>query len=157
MALHLSNLRAHPRKKRKVVGRGNASGHGTTATRGQKGQRARTGGRKNLYRRGLKMFLQQLPKSRGFSSFHAKHAAVNLGDLEKKFSDGAVVNKRMMVSSGLIPDAGMLVKVLGGGTLKKKLTVYADAFSASARDAVTAAGGRAVVSQSPRTDKQKTA
>ncbi len=145
MSLHLSNLKSYLRKKRKVVGRGDGSGHGTTAGKGSKGQRARSGGRKNLYRRGLKMFLQQLPKSRGFSSFHPRHVAVNVGDLEKKFDSGSVINKSRLVAVGLLADTQQTVKILGGGTIKKKLVVAADAFSHSAREAITKAGGQVQV------------
>ncbi|MFA5051593.1 MAG: 50S ribosomal protein L15 [Patescibacteria group bacterium] len=157
MAIHLSNLSSHPHKKRKVIGRGNGSGHGTYSGKGQKGQRARSGGRKNLYRRGLKMFLQQLPKSRGFSSFYPRYRTVNVGDLEKKYSDGAVITKDSLVQAGLLTDKKNPVKVLGSGSLKKKLTINADAFSQSARKAIEAAGGHAASPVVRQAGKQKAA
>ncbi|MFA6553212.1 MAG: 50S ribosomal protein L15 [Patescibacteria group bacterium] len=156
MALHLSNLKAYPTKKRKVVGRGDASGHGTTAGKGSKGQRSRSGGRKNLYRRGLKMFLQQLPKSRGFTSFFPRHVPINVGQLEKIFEAGSVINKERLVNAGLIGDRKQSVKILGTGAVKKKLFVTAEAFSKSAKEAIIKAGGQAITSVVAKPeDKQK--
>lgn len=145
MALHLSNLKAYRTKKRKVIGRGDASGHGTTAGKGSKGQRARSGGRHKLRRRGLKMFLQQIPKSRGFTSFLPRHIAINIEVLEKKFEAGSVINKERLISAGLLGDKKQSVKILGGGVIKKKLFVTADAFSQTAKEAIVKAGGQANV------------
>ncbi|MFH1207394.1 MAG: 50S ribosomal protein L15 [Patescibacteria group bacterium] len=156
MALHLSNLKAYPAKKRKVIGRGDGSGHGTTAGKGSKGQRARSGGRKTLRRRGLKMFLQQLPKSRGFRSLSPRHVAINIGELERKFAAGSVINKERLVAAGLLEDKKQSVKILGAGAIKKKLFVTADAFSRSAKEAISQAGGQAIVPGiPPPASKQK--
>jgi large subunit ribosomal protein L15 len=145
MALHLSNLKAYPTKNRKAIGRGDGSGHGTTAGKGSKGQRSRSGGRHKLRRRGLKMFLQQIPKSRGFTSFFPRHIVVNIGELEQKFESGSVINKERMIGAGLLENKKQSVKILGGGTIKKKLFVTADAFSQTAKAAITKAGGQASV------------
>ncbi|MDZ4229665.1 MAG: uL15 family ribosomal protein, partial [Candidatus Veblenbacteria bacterium] len=85
MSLALHNLKANrgARRSRKRLGRGNASGHGTTATRGTKGQRARQGGRKGLIQFGAKHFVSHLPKVRGFESFKAQPQVVTVGALGK--------------------------------------------------------------------------
>ena len=144
MSLELHNLRPRVRKNRKRVGRGNASGRGTYAGRGQKGQRSRTGGRKGLRRRGLKQFLQQLPKLRGFRSLQDKAEIVNLGQLGRLFPANSVVTPRLLKARGLI-SSHHFVRILGGGTLEKPLTVQAHSFSESAKKAIVAAGGQVKV------------
>lgn len=145
MALSLSKLKSYPHKSRKRIGRGNASGHGTYATRGQKGQRARTGGRKNLRRRGLKQFLLQIPKRKGFQGLGRRPAIVNIQAIEKSFENGALVNIQKLHDKGLINKYEKRVKVLGHGKLVKKLTIQAHYFSKSAKDAITKVGGKADV------------
>lgn len=145
MSLSLSNLKAAARKKRKRVGRGDSSRQGTYSGRGQKGQRARSGGRHGLKRRGLKQFLQQIPKQRGFQSFYPGFLVVNLSDLEKKFKEGELVTVARMRHAGLLKDQGRRVKILGQGTLTKKLNVQAHGFSKSAKDAIIKAGGTVVI------------
>ncbi|PIY78798.1 MAG: 50S ribosomal protein L15, partial [Parcubacteria group bacterium CG_4_10_14_0_8_um_filter_35_7] len=88
MSLSLHNLKSRKRKKRKRVGRGNASGHGTYSGRGLKGQKSRSGGKKGLKLKGFKVIIQNIPKTRGFKSIHPKMEIVNTGDLEKKFKEG---------------------------------------------------------------------
>lgn len=154
MVLSLSNLHTYTKGRRKRVGRGNASGHGTFSTRGQKGQRARTGGRKNLRRRGLKQFLQQIPKLRGFKSFHVKYQLVTIDALQHKFDNGEVVDVRKMATAGLCR-VGQPVKVLAAGKVTKKLTVIAHTFSAQAREAITGAGGTATTIVLPVRGKKK--
>src|SRR3989338_10160525 len=92
--LTLDNLKINfgAKKKRKRVGRGNASGHGTYSGRGLKGQRARSGGKKGLKLRGLKQLLKNKPKIGGFRSLKPKMAVVNLSDLENNFSAGEIIN-----------------------------------------------------------------
>lgn len=133
------------RKRTRRVGRGHGSGRGTTAGRGTKGQKSRTGGRRQTKRRGLKMFLAQLPKRRGFTASQPKARAVNVEVLEKHFSQGDRVTPESLVQKDIIPSAKGEIRVLGGGTLTKKLYVVADGFSASAQSAILKAGGRAIV------------
>lgn len=144
MALGLHNLRPAKgaRKKRKRVGRGNASGHGTYSGRGMKGQRARSGGKGGLKLKGFKQRIQQTPKLRGFKSYKPKMETVNLRDLELKFKDGDVVNPQKLVEVNLIKDTRSGVKILGDGKLTKKLVVRANAFSKSAERGIVEAGGR---------------
>ena len=129
------------RNKYKRVGRGNSSGKGTTAGRGTKGQRARTGGRNKLSRRSLKSLILPTPKLRGFVSHKPNLFIVSLGQLQASFADGATVTAKDMVKQHLIDAAWPGVKVLGGGTISKKLYVTADKFSVSAAAAITKAGG----------------
>lgn len=105
-------------KKRKRVGRGNASGHGTYSTRGLKGQKSRSGV-SGLKRLGMKKQLLQIPKSRGFYSDKPKNQVVSVKDINNNFKDGDTVSPAMLLEKGLIRKAGMPVKVLG----KEKLSV----------------------------------
>ncbi|MBU0707828.1 50S ribosomal protein L15 [Patescibacteria group bacterium] len=146
MELSLSNLKPKARKKRRRVGRGNASGKGTYSGRGLKGQKSRSGGSLRPGFEGGRMTLvQQLPKSRGFKSFKVKPAVINVSDLQASFNNNDVVTPAKLRSKGLIHKAGSLIKVLGEGKIEKKLTVTADAFSKSANDAITKAGGKIVL------------
>ena len=126
-------------------GRGEGSGNGKTAGRGQKGQWARSGGGVRPGFEGGQMPLaRRLPK-RGFHNiFGTVNAVVNVSDLNK-FEDGAVVTVADMVAAGLVKKTLDGVKVLGNGELTKKLTVQAAAFSASATEKIEAAGGKAEV------------
>ncbi|MFA6588069.1 MAG: 50S ribosomal protein L15 [Patescibacteria group bacterium] len=142
MSINLSNLKPSvgSRKKKVRVGRGNASGHGTFSGRGIKGQRARSGGRKKLQRRGLKQMLMQLPKSRGFQSQWSKYSVVNLVELAKHYKNGEKVTPENLIKVKLIKPK-TLVKILGGGKLTLNLNVWANAFSKSAITAIEKAGG----------------
>ena len=126
-------------------GRGEGSGNGKTAGRGQKGQWARSGGGVRPGFEGGQMPLaRRLPK-RGFHNILGTvNAVVNVSDLNK-FEDGAVVTVADMVAAGLVKKTLDGVKVLGNGELTKKLTVQAAAFSASAKEKIEAAGGKAEV------------
>ena len=126
-------------------GRGEGSGNGKTAGRGQKGQWARSGGGVRPGFEGGQMPLaRRLPK-RGFHNiFGTVNAVVNVSDLNK-FEDGAVVTVADMVAAGLVKKTLDGVKVLGNGELTKKLTVQAAAFSASAKEKIEAAGVKAEV------------
>ncbi|MDP3042839.1 MAG: 50S ribosomal protein L15 [bacterium] len=107
-------------KKRKRVGRGNASGHGTYSGRGLKGQKSRSGGKNGLKRLGMKTTLLNIPKKRGFKSQKPKNQAVNLASINKYFKDGDVVNPQNLLKAGLIGAAKSSVKILGKGELKLK-------------------------------------
>lgn len=136
------------RKRRKLVGRGESSGHGKTSTRGGKGQSARAGGTiKAGFEGGQTPLARRLPKlgfrSRQKNSGMNQFDVVNLDVLEQKFSSGSVVDAAAVWALGIgrtnARKAG--VKVLGTGTLSKKLTVKVQAVSASAKEKIEAAGG----------------
>ena len=139
--------RAPEAKAAKRVGRGQGSGNGKTAGRGEKGQKARSGvsipawfqgGQTPLYRR--------LPK-RGFNNaqFRTEFATINLSDLNKYFNDGDVVSPELLKEKGIIKKQLCGVKVLGNGELEKKLTIRAHRFSSSAVTKIESAGGKAEV------------
>jgi len=145
MTLSLSNIKpaknsAH-RKKR--VGRGNASGHGSYSTRGVKGQRSRTGGRNKLKRLGFKKILAQTPKNRGFKSDKPKNQVVNLKNINENFSDGAKIDAMSLFKADLIAASVGSVKVLGEGNLKlKNLQFVGVKLSDSAKAQVEKLGGK---------------
>jgi len=145
MNLHELQVTEGSRKAHYRKGRGIGSGNGKTAGKGHKGQNARSGGGVALGFEGGQMPLwRRLPK-RGFKNVNrVEFATVNVGDLNK-FEDGAVVNPAMLKEAGLLGKELDGVKVLGKGKLEKKLTVQAHAFSKSAEEAITAAGGKAEV------------
>lgn len=146
--MKLNELTAAPEAKvRKRVGRGPGSGMGKTSTRGQKGQKSRSGvsipawfqgGQTPLYRR--------VPK-RGFKNtrFREEFATINLSDLNKFFNDGDFVTPELLKEKGIIKKQLCGVKVLGNGELEKKLTIKANRFSSSAVTKIESAGGKAEV------------
>ena len=145
--MKLNQLTATPgaTKERKRIGRGYGAGTGKTAGKGHKGQNARSGGGVRPGFEGGQMPLtRRLPK-RGFTNiFATKYATINVGDLNR-FEDGAVVDEAAIVAAGLVKKTMDGIKVLGNGELEKKLTVNAKAFSASAKQKIEAAGGKAEV------------
>ena len=130
---------------RRRVGRGMGSGLGKTSGSGHKGQKARTGGKiRRGFEGGQTPLYRRLPK-RGFKNHFAKeYAVVNLSDLEK-FENGTTVNAELLLSEGIIRKELDGVKVLGNGTLTKKLTVVATKFSKTAEEKIQAAGGKTEV------------
>jgi large subunit ribosomal protein L15 len=128
---------------KKRVGRGQGSGWGKTAGRGGKGQKARTG---NMHFNGFEggqMPLQRRMPKFGFKNFFRREfAIVNLGDLEAHFQAGAVVDPKAVEEAGLVKDHLGGLKILGGGELKKALTVKAHRVSESAKAAIEKAGGK---------------
>ena len=134
---------SNPKAYRK--GRGKGSGNGKTAGRGHKGQWARSGGGVRVGFEGGQMpLVRRLPK-RGFNNSFAKRLeAVNLSALEK-FEDGATVTVCDLLEKGILSKCENGVKILGNGSLTKKLTVRASAFSASAKEKIEAVGGKAEV------------
>lgn len=126
-------------------GRGHGSGNGKTSGKGHKGQKARSGGSIRPGFEGGQMPLQrQIPK-RGFVNiFNTRYAVVNVKDLEI-FDDGAEVDEQVLVEAGLLKKTLDGVKILGVGELTKKLTVQVAAFSASAKQKIEEAGGKAEV------------
>ncbi|HLD62072.1 MAG TPA: 50S ribosomal protein L15 [Patescibacteria group bacterium] len=143
--LHTLKPKFGSRKKKIIVGRGNASGRGTYSTRGVKGQKARTGGTKGLKRLGMKFLLAQTPKLGGFRGLGMPMSAINLTDLEKMFKDGEVATPRLIMMKKRLSSGSNGVKILGKGKLTKKLEVRAHDFSISARKAITELGGKAVI------------
>lgn len=134
-------------KKRKRIGRGGS--RGGTSTKGHKGQSARSGGKvRNGFEGGQMPLFRRLPK-RGFinSPFAKETKIVNLEQLNA-FEDGAVIDMQALLEKGIVKikkgmPKGFLLKVLGNGALKKKLTITADAFSESAKKAIESLGGEA--------------
>jgi len=129
----------------KRKGRGRATGNGKTAGRGQDGQKSRSGGGVRIGFEGGQMPLARRVPKRGFNNIFAKPlTAVNLGSLNR-FKSGATVDKEALLESGVLSKCKYGVKVLGNGTLKKKLTVKASAFSETAKRKIEEAGGKAEV------------
>ena len=125
--LTLHNLKPNKgaTKKRKRIGRGNASGHGTYSGKGQKGQRSRSGV-SNLKRIGMKSTLFSIPKSRGFISDKPKNQVVNLSDINKNFKDGDIINPKALIKKNLIKDTKTDVKILGTGKLELENIKFKD-------------------------------
>jgi large subunit ribosomal protein L15 len=144
--MNLSSLKppAGQTKPRKRVGRGMGSGHGKTSTRGSKGQRAGTGfGQKRGFEGGQMPLHRRLPK-RGFTNiFKKEFAIINLIQLEK--AEGDTFTVESLQKLGLVKKLGEGLKVLGTGTLTKKITVEAHHFSKSALEKIQKAGGTAQV------------
>ena len=138
------NIGATHAKKR--VGRGPGSGLGKTSGRGQKGQKARSGGSINpVFEGGQLPLYRRIPK-RGFSNakFKTRYAVINLKDLNG-FEDGAVVTPALLKDAGIIKNQLDGIKVLGNGKLEKKLTIQASKFSTSAMEKIKEAGSKAEV------------
>lgn len=134
-----SSRGAKHRKKR--VGRGNASGHGTYSGRGCKGQRARSGGKSGLRRKGFRSLMLSTPKLRGFHSLKRKPETVCLGDLDKRYIEGETVDLRSLKEKGMIHINARAVKVLRKGALTKKLVISGLGLTKGAAEQIQAAGG----------------
>ena len=136
------------KKNPKRVGRGPGSGHGKTACRGEKGQKSRSGHSLMAGFEGGQMPLKRRVPKRGFKNpFRVEYQVVNLERLGA-FDAGAAVDAKALHRAGMIASADKPVKVLGRGALDRALDVTADAFSASAREAIEKAGGKAQTRQS---------
>ncbi|MBI5808740.1 MAG: 50S ribosomal protein L15 [Ignavibacteriales bacterium] len=144
----LSNLKPAKgsNKKNKRIGRGEGTGHGGTATRGENGQRSRAGAKYKVWFEGGQMPLQRRIPKRGFNSpFRVEYQVVNIGNLQKlvddkKVEDG-IINAVSLYKNGLISKANAPFKILGNGELKSKLNVEAHKFSASAKEKIESVGG----------------
>lgn len=146
MKLHTLKPNEGSIKNRKRVGRGQGSGTGKTSGRGEKGQNARSGGGVRVgFEGGQTPLFRRLPK-RGFSNalFKKEYAIINLDELNK-FEDGAEVSLEILREMGIVKKSKDGLKVLGNGTLEKKLTVKANKFSASAKEQIEKLGGKAEV------------
>ena len=142
MELHEMKYNDGARKEVKRLGRGPGSGTGKTSGKGHKGQNARSGGGVAIgFEGGQTPFFKRMPK-RGFTNFtRREYAVVNIAALEK-FDDGATVTPEILKEAGLVKKEYDGVKVLGNGTLTKKLTVKCDKVSVSAKAAIEKAGGK---------------
>lgn len=146
MDLSTVHIGVHKKQRKKRVGRGIGSGHGKTATRGNKGQYASAGAQMfhATFEGGQMPLFRRIPK-RGFSNatWRKRYHVVNVGDLDRKFNDGEVVDMAVLDKVGLAKGPADGVRILGDGQLTKKLTVRAHGFSKSAREKITARGGTA--------------
>jgi large subunit ribosomal protein L15 len=165
--LTLSNLKpAQKRRARKRVGRGLGSGKGRYSGRGIKGQKSRAGSHKMRagFEGGQMPIYMRLGKQRGPYSKDAmpmgphrtSTVPVNVRDLERVFDDGSEVTLEALIDKGLIKNTKTDVKILGQGDLKKKLTVTAHSFSASAREKIEKAGGKVTALREPVEKKRRT-
>ncbi|NLL92017.1 MAG: 50S ribosomal protein L15 [Ruminococcaceae bacterium] len=144
MKLHQLKPAEGSTRPSKRKGRGAGSGMGKTAGKGHKGQLARSGGKGPYFEGGQLPLTRRLPK-RGFNNIFAKKiSTINLSDLNV-FADGSVVDVQAVVNSGLVKKPGDGIKVLGNGEITKKLTVRLSAYSASAKEKIESAGGKAEV------------
>lgn len=142
--MRLESLKSVPGSTRrsKIVGRGPGSGRGKTSTRGEKGQKSRSGGKVHIWFEGGQTPLyKRLPK-RGFSNkqFATRYAIINVSDLNR-FNDGDVITPELLKEVGLVKKELAGIKVLGGGNLEKKLTVKANIFTNSAINKIEQTGG----------------
>jgi len=132
--------------RKKIVGRGSGSGSGKTSGRGQKGQNARSGGGVSpVFEGGQLPLYRRLPK-RGFSNhdFKTVYAVINVGDLNV-FNDGDVVTPALLKEKGIVKKQLNGIKILGNGTLEKKITIQAHRFSSSALRKIEESGSKAEV------------
>ena len=146
MDLHTLKVALGSKKTASRVGRGSSSGSGKTSGRGHKGQKARSGySRKAGFEGGQLPLYRRLPK-RGFSNyeFKTKYAVINLSDLNK-FEENTTVTPEILKDTGFVKNQLDGIKVLGNGTLDKKVNVKAHKFSETAKEKIEAAGGKAEV------------
>ena len=145
MKLHELSPAEGSKKTAKRIGRGHGSGWGKTAGKGHKGQKARAGKGMRVGFEGGQMPLQRRIPKRGFNNIFRKYVvAINVGTLNK-FEDGAVVDIVALADKGIVKNSFDSVKILSNGTLTKKLTVKANAFSKGAVAKIEAAGGKTEV------------
>lgn len=141
--LHANEGATHATKR---LGRGTSSGHGKTSGKGHKGQNARSGGGvRAVFEGGQLPLYRRLPK-RGFTNarFKVEYAVINMTDLNR-FDDGAVITPELLKEMGLVKNQLSGIKVLGNGTLEKKVIVRAHKFSAKAAEQIEKLGGKAEV------------
>lgn len=144
--MDLSSLQAAEgsRKDRFRKGRGHGSGNGKTAGKGHKGQKARSGAPRPGFEGGQMPLYRRLPK-RGFKNFNSKIiVGINVSELER-FDNDSTITVDTLIETGIVKNPRDGVKILGNGELTKKLTVQANAFSASAKEKIEALGGKAEV------------
>ncbi|EAD7747818.1 TPA: 50S ribosomal protein L15 [Listeria monocytogenes] len=145
MKLHELKPSEGSRKERNRVGRGTGSGNGKTSGRGHKGQKARSGGGVRLgFEGGQLPLFRRIPK-RGFTNINRKEFAIVNLDVLNRFEDGTEVTPELLVETGIIRNEKSRIKILSNGNIEKKLTVKANKFSAAAKEAIEAAGGKTEV------------
>lgn len=146
MKLHTLTPQKGSTKKPKRIGRGPGSGHGKTATKGHKGQKARSGGTKGPAFEGGQTALQRRLPKRGFKNmpFKKEFAVLNVSDLDR-IEGLTVITPEVLVEKRIIKKPKDGIKILGQGAIRKALTIKAHAFSASAVSKINAAGGKAEV------------
>jgi len=129
--------------KRKRVGRGDGSGHGTYSGRGCKGQKSRSGGGVRIgFEGGQLPLIRRLPRKRGFNNiFKTEYNIVNVGELDS-FPSGSEVNTEELLKTGSIKSLDRPTKILGDGDIHHSLVVKANKFSAAAERKIVAAGGK---------------
>ena len=146
--MKLENLpKTNEFKARKRVGRGPGSGMGKTSTRGENGQKSRSGASiKPWFQGGQSPLYRRIPK-RGFNNknFAVRYATINLSDLNNFFNDGDVVTPEILFERKILKKELNGVKILGNGNLDKKLTIKAHRFTSSAVTKINDAGGKAAV------------
>jgi len=133
------------KKKRKRVGRGDGSGHGTYSGRGCKGQKSRSGGNKMRpgFEGGQMPLIKRLPEKRGFVNvFKTEYSLVNIGQLSV-FEPGSEVTPEKLVAAGIVKSLERPIKILAAGEMAHPLMIKADKFSAAAKAKIEAAGGKA--------------
>ena len=141
MKLHELKPPVGSRHRRKIVGRGPGSGHGMTSGRGEKGQKARSGGGTRPGFEGGQLPLHRRVPKRGFVNLFRKvYEVLNVKDLER-FAPGTAVTPASLAEAGMVRVASAAVKILGEGRLSKTLTVSAHRFSKTAEEKIRAAGG----------------
>ena len=130
------------RRNRKRVGRGDSAGQGSTAGRGMKGQKSRSGGGPRLgFEGGQLPIIKALPMRRGFTNiFKTYYSLVKLETLDQ-FESGEIVTPEVLVERGYVRNLNRPIKIVGGGKLTKPLTVVADKFTHTAREAIASANG----------------
>lgn len=145
MKLHELKPAEGSRSSRKRIGRGIGSGTGKTAGKGHKGQNARSGGGvRPGFEGGQNPLFRRLPK-RGFTNINRKDYAVVNVEVLNRFDEGTEVTPALLIETGIVSNERSGIKILGNGSLEKKLTVKAHKFSGSAKEAIEAAGGQTEV------------
>ncbi len=146
-------------KRKKIVGRGDSAGKGSTCGRGHKGQNSRSGGGVRPGFEGGQMPLYRRVARRGFSNypFKQQYTPVNVEELELRFSDGDAVNLETLREKKIIKKSVELVKILGNGSVTKKLTIDGLKISKSAKEMIEKAGGTVSepVGQEPQENEAK--
>ncbi|MGD6804778.1 50S ribosomal protein L15 [Rossellomorea vietnamensis] len=145
MKLHELKPAKGSRKERNRVGRGTGSGNGKTSGKGHKGQNARSGGgTRPGFEGGQTPLFQRLPK-RGFTNINRKEFAIVNLDALNRFEEGTEVTPELLIETGVVSSEKSGIKILGKGNIEKKLTVKANKFSSTAKEAIEAAGGKTEV------------
>lgn len=141
--LQVHTIKASPGSKhsKKRVGRGNASGHGTSSTRGGKGQTARSGGSRGLRLKAFKALMQSAPKLRGFKSPHVRPVEVYLSDIDAAFDAGDTVDLTSLQEKDLVSINTKTVKIVSTGDIKKKVIAVGLLVTKGAADKIKQAGG----------------